>query len=188
MFRDVGVQIGGRQEVYNYKVAVVNGEGANQADELNPKDIMGRIGITPFEHFEIGGSFHFGKYQPSPELENLEDRFRAGVDVSYNREPVFFRGEYVNRKNELPDGSAHKMNGGYILGGYKFTDQFQGIARYEYFTPNTDAKDLEYTAITLGANYYFIGNTRVSVNYEIRDEKPNPRLGNLLTIQMQVTL
>lgn len=188
MFRDVGVQIGGRSSVINYKIAVVNGEGANQAEEFNPKDVMGRIGVTPFEDFEIGGSLHIGQYQPVTASEDHEDRFRAGADISYRGNPVFFRGEYMIREDDLGNGNSIKMNGGYLLGGYKFSDQFQGIARYEYFTPNTDADDLEYTAISIGANYYFTGNTRVSVNYEIRDDKLDSDLGNLLTVQMQVTL
>lgn len=188
MFRDVGVQIGGRGSILNYKIAVVNGKGANQAEEFNPKDVMGRIGITPFEHFEVGASIHIGQHQPVPINENHEDRFRAGVDISYVGNPVFFRGEYIMREDDFAGGNTLVMNGGYLLGGYKFSDQFQGIARYEFFTPNTELDDNELTAITLGANYYFVGNTRLSVNYEIRDDNLNPDLGNLLTVQMQVTL
>lgn len=80
------------------------------------------------------------------------------------------------------------MGGGYLLGGYKFIDQFQGIARYEFFTPNTDGEDNELTSTILGVSYYFVGNTRISLNYDIRDDKLNPDLRNLLTVQMQVTL
>jgi predicted porin len=92
------------------------------------------------------------------------------------------------REDDFGDGNSLNVNGGYILGGYKFSDEFQGIARYEFFTPNTDLDDNELTVITIGANYYFVGNTRVSVNYEIRDDKLNPDFGNLLTVQMQVML
>lgn len=77
---------------------------------------------------------------------------------------------------------------GYLLGLYKFIDQFQGIARYEFFTSNTDGEDNELTSTILGVSYYFVGNTRISLNYEIRDDKLNPDLRNLLTVQMQVTL
>lgn len=188
MFRDMGIQIGGRSSIFNYKIALVNGKGANQAEEFDPKDIMGRIGITPVQNFEIGGSLHFGKYQPVTVSEDHEDRFRAGVDVSYTGNPVFFRGEYIIREDDFGNGNSLKMNGGYLLGGYKFLDQLQGIARYEFFIPNTEIDDNELTAITIGANYYFVGNTRISVNYEIRDDKLNPDVENLFTVQMQVTL
>jgi hypothetical protein len=188
MFRDAGVQVGGRGSVFNYKIAVVNGKGANQTEEFNPKDVMGRVGITPFEYFEIGGSLHFGKYQPVATSEDHEDRFRAGIDISYSGDPVFLRGEYILREDDFGNENSLNMNGGYLLGGFKFSDQFQGIARYEFFIPNKDQDDNELTAITIGANYYFVGNTRISVNYEIRDDKLNPDFGNLLTVQMQVTL
>ena len=188
MFRDVGIQVGGEGSIINYKIVVINGKGANQMEEFNPKDIMGRIGFTPFEDFEIGGSLHFGQYQPVAVSEDHEDRFRAGIDVSYTGDPVFFRGEYIIREDDLTGGGSLKINGGYLLGVYKFSDKFQGISRYEFFTSNTDLDDNELSAITLGANYYFVGNTRLSVNYEIRDDKLNPDFGNLLTVQMQVSL
>lgn len=188
MFRDIGVQIGGRGSIMNYKIALVNGKGANQTEQFDPKDVLGRIGITPVEHFELGVSGHFGQYQPELTSDSHESRMRAGVDVSYSGDPVYFRAEYIVREDDLPDGGSREMNGWYLLGAYKFTDKIQGIARFESYDPETSIDDNNYTGILIGANYYFVGNTRLSLNYEFRDDKLNPDLGNLLTVQMQVAL
>lgn len=187
MFRDVGVQLSGSQSIVNYAVAVVNGAGANQTEGIEPKDIMGRIGVAVMENMEIGFSGHIGEYQPVNSGEN-ESRLRAGMDVSYEEDPVFLRGEYIVRKDDQTVGDSQNMNGGYLLGGYEFADDVEAIARYEYFTPNTDIDDNHFTAFTIGANYYFIGNTRLSANYEFRNDQLNEDLGNLFTVQMQVTL
>lgn len=80
------------------------------------------------------------------------------------------------------------MNGGYLLGGYKLSEDLETIIRYEYYEPNTSTEDDHLTIFTVGANYYFIGNTRISVNYEFRDNRMNPEINNLFTVQMQLTL
>lgn len=188
MFRDIGVQVGGKGSLLNYKVALVNGKGANQTEQFDPKDILGRIGLTPFEHFELGVSGHFGQYQPDLNSDNHESRVRLGADVSFMGDPVYFRAEYIVREDDLAEGSSRKMSGWYLLGAYKFTENIQGIARFESYDPETSINENEFTGVLIGANYYFEGNTRLSLNYEFRDDKLNPDLGNLLTVQMQVAL
>lgn len=188
MFRDIGVQVGGKGSLLNYKVALVNGKGANQTEQFDPKDILGRIGLTPFEHFELGVSGHFGQYQPDLNSDNHESRVRLGADVSFMGDPVYFRAEYIVREDDLAEGSSRKMSGWYLLGAYKFTENIQGIARFESYDPETSINENEFTGVLIGANYYFEGNTRLSLNYEFRDDEMNPDLGNLLTVQMQVAL
>ncbi len=188
MFRDVGLRVSGKNYVFNYAIAVVNGAGANQTTQIEPKDVMGRIGFAPVDNIEVGISGHLGRYQTDPFSDDNESRKRAGIDVSFERNPVFVRGEYIVRKDDQPGGGSLKMNGGYLLGGYQFNEDLEAIARYEYYEPDTSLEDNSLTAFNIGVNYYFIGNTRLSINYELRDDQFNPDLGNLLTVQMQVTL
>lgn len=188
MFRDIGVQVSGRQSGFRYAVAVVNGSGANQPEQFNPKDVLGRIGWSPAESIEIGVSGHIGQYRPVPSSGEHESRMRAGIDFSYTGDPLFFRGEYMVREDDLPDGISQNMKGAYLLGGYRFSEKVETVARYEFFDPNTSSGDDLLTGIMMGVNYYFVGNNRLSLNYEIRDDRLNPELDNVLTVQMQVAL
>jgi len=188
MFSDIGVQASGNLSRINYAVALVNGTGANQAEQINLKDVIGRIGIELADVLEIGLSGHAGNYQPAQVPDNDQARYRAGIDIEYSGDPVFFRGEFITRNDHQPDSETITMNGGYILGGLAITDRLEGITRFEYFTPNTEANDNRYVGYTVGANYYFAGRTRLSVNYEFRDDEMNPNLGNMLTMQMQIVL
>lgn len=45
MFRDIGIQASGNISRINYAIAFVNGAGANQREQINPKDIVGRVGF-----------------------------------------------------------------------------------------------------------------------------------------------
>lgn len=188
MFRDIGVQLSGSQSIFNYAVALVNGTGANQTEQIDPKDVTGRVGINVTDALAIGVSGHLGQYQTSPSDDDYESRFRAGTDISYNGTPLFLRGEYILRQDDLPNGGSLNMNGGYLLGGYKLSEDLETIIRYEYYEPNTSTDDAQLTILMVGANYYFVGNTRISVNYEFRENRMNPDIGNLFTVQMQVTL
>ena len=188
MFSDIGVQVSGNLSRINYAVALVNGTGANQAEQMNLKDVIGRVGIELADNFEIGLSGHAGNYQPAQDPDNDQARYRAGIDMEYSGDPLFFRGEFITRNDHQPDSETITMNGGYILGGLAITDRLEGVTRFEYFTPNTDANDNRYVGYTVGANYYFVGRTRLSVNYEFRDDEMNRDNGNMLTVQMQIVL
>lgn len=188
MFRDVGVQLRGNWSRLNYAAAIINGTGANQAAQLNPKDMIGRIGLKLSDNLEIGISGHTGKYHLAGNPDSEESRNRFGLDIHYTGNPFFFRGEFITRKDELPDNEHITMNGGYLLAGFYLTDQIESIIRYDYFKPNTDLDDNLLIGYTIGANYYITGRNRLSINYEIRDNDLNPEFGNLLTLQLQVVL
>lgn len=188
MFRDVGIQLSGEKSIFSYALALVNGAGANQEAQIEPKDLMGRVSIRPLEHFTIGLSGHTGSYQPDPGTGDYESQNRAGIDFRFKRDPLLVRGEWILRRDHLPTGGTLKMRGGYLLGGYRFSEQIEGIARFEYFEPNSSMGDDHLKAFAVGANFYFRGNTRLSLNYEFIDDRSMPDLGNLLTAQMQVVL
>lgn len=187
MLRDVGVQLGGQAAAVNYAVALVNGAGANAAEEIDPKDVMGRLGITPGEGFEVGFSGHYGQ-RPAAESSEHNRLVRWGLDASYRLDPIFLRAEYITRSDEQAGADDRVQRGGYVLGGYRLTDRWEAITRIDVHDPNTDVEDDRFTALTLGANYYFAGQTRLSVNYEIRDDQRALQVGNLFWIQMQLGL
>ncbi|MBP3191270.1 porin [Natronogracilivirga saccharolytica] len=188
MFRDIGIQAFGSHENVTYAIALVNGTGANNPEQIDPKDLLGRFGYQASSELNLGLSFHIGQYP----VGNVErDRFRLGVDATYRADELLLRGEYIFRKDQRVGTSDRDHFGGYLLAGYDLTDELQAIARFEMLHPNSDAdfSDAGFTSITAGLNYYFQGHNRVSVNYEIRNDRRSQHdPGNLLTVQMQVAL
>ncbi len=190
MFRDVGIQARGSQEGFSYAIALVNGTGANVAERIDAKDLLGRLGYQASDELSLGVSFHIGK---SPQLPDEPDRNQLGVDATWRSAPFLVRGEYIYRNDEQPDANDQNQHGGYVLGGYHFTDELQGIMRLEMHRPDTDLdfSDSALTVLAAGLHYYLQGHTRVSLNYEVRSDRrpgPNNDLGNLLTLQLQVVL
>lgn len=188
MLRDIGLQVAGKIAPANYKVAVVNGGGANLSEETNPKDVLGRIGVAPFELIEVGVSGHYGLRTTarSPTAHNRV--LRWGVDAAIHADPFFLRGEYFTRIDEENSLGERVQRGGYVLGGYRFTDHWESIARIDVHDPNTDRDGDLFTALTLGASYYISDPTRVAVNYEIREDELTPETGRFLQVQIQIVL
>ena len=184
IFRDAGIQASSKFEKFNYALAVVNGSGANISENNDYKDVLGRFGFTPLEALSLGLSGHWGKYV-GDSVENL-DRFRLGTDFEYLKNPIRARGEFIWREDEQVSGAYIDKWGWYILGGYRFFQKLEGILRYEEFDPNTDANYDRLDITTLGLNYYFIGNTRLSVNYEFRNDDADADIDNFFTAQLQI--
>lgn len=188
MFRDVGVQLGGSAGAVRYAAAIVNGTGANLAEEVDAKDVLGRIGVGQ-SGLEVGVSGHYGRRTVEAASPDERKLLRLGADARYRTSSVHLRAEYIQRRDEQFGAGDHVQHGGCLLGGYRVAGSWELIARVEAHDPDVDREDDRFTALTLGANYYVTGHTRVSVNYEIRDDQRDAvDLGNVLWIQMQVVL
>ena len=215
MFSDIGIQASGSYNRVTYAVALINGTGANQPALSDPTTVAGRIGFGVTDGLDIGGSFHFGPYRVgenhipailvtrlgpeavtiSGEMSGDYDRYQLGGDVEWQIDGLFIRAEYRYRNDEIPnqDGTIGDwgQHGGYLLASYRFTQQWQGVVRYEMHQPDTEIHfdDNGLTIHTAGVNYYFDRQTRLSLNYElINDRRTGYHPGNLLTIQMQLML
>jgi len=70
--------------------------------------------------------------------------------------------------NIQPNGESQ---GYYIHLGYAVTPKIELDVRYDYLDrmENVDAREREFTTVTLGAQYFFNKKTRALVNYEFRD-------------------
>lgn len=189
MFRDVGIQASGSFAQMGYAIALTNGSGANNPDPNNTKDIMGRVYYNVTEVLQVGLSGHAGSFQVALAggNESEQRRWRTGIDFFYRGSPIFTRGEYQIRNDKLPAGDL-KSQGGYLLAGYRINERVESIVRLEYLDPSDVLDNVELTVFTAGINYYLAGQSRISANYEIRDDKMNPNLGNLITIQLQMVL
>jgi len=176
IFRDVGGGLLGRVGPLSYALAFVNGTGANIPDNDDSKDMMGRLGFSPINKFTLGVSGHRGSF-----ADTLK-RTRYGVDGEF-RSPLRLRGEFIHRQDN--DKTSW---GWYLLAGYRWGEHWEPVIRYEQYDPNPTTAHDQLIVTLLGLNYYFIGQSRISINYELRDDQSNPELGNLLTIQLQAAL
>ena len=130
-----GFQLAGAHYPFDWRAYLVNGWEVN-ADNNSGKTIGGRIGITPWEGWNVGLSAISG-----PERVNNSSSRRTALDcdvtVSALRNWLFgaeFNQGYENKT--LPDNRVGRWNGFLFMSKYDFTEKVGLAGRFDYFDDN----------------------------------------------------
>ena len=157
---------GYQYSIVDYAVGVFNGNGANQLDNNNRKDVVGRLEVHPGlkaltlsgsyyygkyykdEDLTLSGSYYYGKYYKDEDFNGIRNRWAAGLQ--YNDGKLVIRGEYLNgttgyqgfEGEEAP--KQFNSKGYYAEAGYNFQFGKEGkeqklmpVLRYEHFEQQT---------------------------------------------------
>ena len=186
--RDIGVQVGGsffkfkHRFLFDYKIGVFNGSGINQDDKNENKDIVGRLVVHPVKGLDFGGSFYTGTAYLGTPAAN-QDRTRSGVELNYEHQRFFVRGEYIEGKD-----NTVKRNGWYIESGYYLIpSKLQFIVKYDTYDPNTDITKNISTAYLVGGSYIFNNWSKIQAGFSlIKEEGPSVN-NNMGVIQYQIS-
>lgn len=158
--RDIGIKAEKKFGYFGYNVGLFNGQGQNNLDTNDQKDLGARLEVYPF-----GDS---GKELTAAVVgyTALNDRDEAGTkdriegDVKLEKANVLVQAEYI-RGWDRNATTRVEGQGFYILAGYSIGD-LQPLVRIGSVDSNVDidqpAPDDEYTAYEFGANYYLKGH------------------------------
>lgn len=194
-FRDVGIQLydwfnKGPWEL-SYAAMLSNGESIDRVgDRDGNKDLTLRLQASYIfggkgpnrQDFSIymwrqAGERHFGAQD--------YDRIRQGAGFMFRKANYRLSGEYMQGEGMIfggPNppfvdapfsvvGLEDKAHGWYLEGGWRFHPKWELDLRHERFDRMTEtaANEREFTTTTLGLQYFINPDTRVTVNYELRD-------------------
>ncbi len=192
--RDLGFMVHGDflYGLFNYAVAVMNGQGMNKSDGNNQKDIIARLNFKLGDNFALGGSYLKGKGHA------LANNYALGIaqGENYRRDRWAFGGKYKSRLFDLSSevlGGKDKdsySKGFYASSRVHFTPKLDLILSYDYFNTNEfdkyDAKaegapkvspnELQnqlfneiQSNYVAGLQYWFYPKCRVQVQYVFND-------------------
>jgi len=165
------------------QMAVINGAGRNFNDNNADKDVTGRLLLNPLEGMKVYLSAYHGTSLftnnngacpgTSTDIQACTDvkRFRQGAMYTYIP-PGFPRlklqGEYIEGYD---NGFRRRTWYQYILfRPFSFLPNFEPAYRYEQFTMDTSRPNSTLDRHTIGFNYYFHTNVKLTVNYEIKHD------------------
>ncbi len=181
LWNDFGFRVNATSDVANLVVFGVNGFessfevidsaqalalGVNPGDEVNttPANAFGgRFGLTPVEHFEVGGSFAVGLNE-----SNKDEMVLMGGDFQYRISNFDFKGEYIIHSLNRSI-SEEKNKGYYFQSTYDFGNAFL-VGRYDSFEP--DGAN-ETTLYSLGAGYVVTNGVEIRVETIIDSDNSN---------------
>ena len=183
-----------KYHVVDYSLGLFNGNGANQLDNNNRKDIVGRLEVHPgLKALTLSGSYYYGLYKGTSVSDSevgkpyfdhgTRNRWSAGAQ--YNDGKLVIRGEYINGKTgfqkDIIDAEANLItedhflnsNGYYGVVGYNFalgkdkSQKLMPVLRYEHFAKDANIEKGGTNWYTVGLNYWPLKSVNCKLDYSL---------------------
>lgn len=205
--RDIGLQIQGDflpnaagRNLLHYQVGVFNGEGINQKDKDNKKDIIGGVWVMPIKGMRIGAFGWTGTrymqttqtvFTPSSvglvtdtKTESVRKN-RYALSAEYAQNDWTFRTEYVHSQGY----AANKDKGDKADGFYALCiapiikNKLHAKARYDVYRDQKTWESSK-TYYEIGADYLFTKNLQVNVEYALVNDRSIHKNHNLIDVEL----
>ena len=164
--RDLGVQLQGDflkdasgRNLLHYQVGVFNGEGINQKDKDNRKDIIGGMWVMPVKGMRIGAFGWTGS------RAGVGEKNRYALSGEYTQDDWTFRTEYIHSQGWNAAHTSDKADGIYALCIAPIQKNKMHVkARYDLYR---EAKEWgqSKTMYEVGADYMFTKNLQINLEY-----------------------
>ncbi len=192
--RDIGIQISGDlfpnadgRRLLHYQVGGYNGEGINQKDKDNKKDIIGGLWVMPIKGVRIGafgwtgtkgeltGTFvpdgwYYNGFKPETSSNSVviksARKNRYCLSAEYDKDEYTFRAEYLHSQgwgSNLDLGD--KADGWYAFGIVPIIkSKLHAKARYQTYRISKEWGS-SVNQIECGLNYFFTKNLEMHLEY-----------------------
>ena len=136
-----------KYHVVNYAIGVFNGNGANQLDNNNRKDIVGRLEVHPgLKALTLSGSYYHGLYRNATIEDQIESnglavgkvafpngiRNRWAAGIQYNDGKLVLRGEYISGKTGCKIGGLAEQGDPIVLDHIQYSNGYYAVAGYNF--------------------------------------------------------
>ncbi len=164
--RDIGVQIQGDflknaegRNLLHYQVGVFNGEGINQKDKDNRKDIIGGMWVMPIKGMRIGAFGWTGS------RAGVGEKNRYALSGEYAQNDWTFRTEYIHSQGWNAAHTSDKADGIYALCIAPIQKNKMHVkARYDLYREGKEWGSSK-TMYEIGADYMFTKNLQLNLEY-----------------------
>ena len=143
--RDIGIQFSGDlfpnangRRLLHYQIGVYNGEGVNEKDKDNRKDIIGGLWVMPIKGLRIGAfgwtGTRGGMLDPMTDKTISVEKNRYAISAEYDKDEYTFRAEYLhsqgwgaaksgNNVRQIDYSKGDKADGWYLSSRVSFTQR-----------------------------------------------------------------
>lgn len=194
--RDIGVQFQGdflknanHRNLLHYQIGVYNGQGINQKDVDQQKDIIGGVWVMPVRGMRIGAFGMEGSYSRK-DANNVVVKLpqhRYALSAEYKVNDWTMRSEYIHstgrafKKTEnskadrsdvtINEGLGSKADGVYALCiAPVVKHKLYAKARYDLYRKSAEWSSAK-TFYEVGANYVFSKNLQLNMEYALVNDR-----------------
>lgn len=197
--RDIGVQIAGdllpvgndKHNFLHYQLALYNGQGINQKEKNNGKDLIGGAYVYPIKELAIGV---FGWNGSFTKNDITVDRRRMAVGLKYESKWTV-RAEYATSKGykindykedgTLKATACDKADAWYMTVGAPLSKKLKVYAKWDVYRDTREWNSMK-ALYCLTANYYFHKNFKLQANYSYTRDKSTTKDGRYNTFDLQM--
>ena len=205
--RDIGIQLAGDlfpnangRRLFHYQVGVYNGEGINEKDKDNRKDIIGGVWVMPIKGLRIGAFGWTGSrgamLDPLTGETRSVEKNRYALSAEYSTGEYMFRTEYLhsqgwgaakaaNNVREIDYSKGDKADGWYAFGIVPvIKSKLHAKARYQCYRSTKEWSSAK-TSYEIGLNYFFTKNLEMHLEYaRINDRSLAKHDYNLVDVEL----
>lgn len=212
--RDIGIQLSGDlfpnangRRVFHYQIGVYNGEGVNQKDMDNRKDIIAGVWVMPIKGLRIGAFGWTGSRGEMVDSKLIDpvtkqpmtrsvEKNRYALSAEYDKDEYTFRAEYIhsegwgakspgNNVREICYENGNKADGWYVFGIVPLIKgKLHAKARYQTYR-NKKEWGSSVNQIECGLNYYFTKNLELHAEYSrVNDRNLAKHNYNLVDVEL----
>lgn len=165
--RDIGLQVqgdllpdGNGRRWLHYQVGVYNGEGINQKDKDQRKDVIGGLWVMPVAGVRVGAFGWTGS------RADIGGKNRYALSAEYDKDEYTFRAEYLHSQGMGANPSlGDKADGWYAFGIVPVVkSKLHAKARYNCYRKAKEW-DSSKTMYEVGLNYFFTKNLQLNAEY-----------------------
>ena len=185
--RDLGIMATGKLfkvedkgfSLVEYSLGVFNGNGANEKDNNNRKDFVGKLEIHPMlKDLTLSGSYYYGWYDIANGIHN-GTRVRWAAGAQYSDGDLMLRAEYIDGTTGYDDVDENGnildktwlSKGYYAVAGYNFilgkSQKLMPVFRYEHFTMDENVAASGTNYYTVGINYWPVKSLNFKLDYSL---------------------
>ena len=205
--RDIGIQVSGDlfpnasgRKLFHYQVGVYNGEGVNQKDMDNRKDLIAGAWVMPIKGLRIGAfgwvGSRGGMLDPMTGQTRSVEKNRYCLSVEYDLNEYTFRAEYIhsqgwgakspgNNVREICYENGDKADGWYVFGIVPLIKgKLHAKARYQTYR-NQKNWATSVNQVECGLNYFFTKNLELHMEYShVNDRSLAKHNYNLVDVEL----
>ena len=203
--RDIGIQASGDlfpnangRRLFHYQIGVYNGEGVNQKDQDNRKDIIGGFWVMPIKGVRIGAfgwtGSRGGMYDPITGNTVSVEKNRYAISAEYSQDEYMFRTEYLHSQGwggKIEDGVrkidyslTDKADGWYAFGIVPLIKgKLHAKARYQTYRSQKEWATSK-SMYEVGLNYFFTKNLQINAEYGLVNERSAHKNHNFVDVEL----
>ena len=205
--RDIGIQFSGDlfpnangRRLFHYQIGIYNGEGVNQKDMDNRKDIIAGAWVMPIKGLRIGAfgwvGSRGGMLDPLTNETRSVEKNRYCLSAEYSVDEYMFRAEYIhsqgwgakspgNNVREICYENGDKADGWYVFGIVPLIKgKLHAKARYQTYR-NQKSWSTSVNQLECGLNYFFTKNLELHMEYShVNDRNLAKHDYNLVDVEL----